>query len=187
MNLLFLIFIITPIVEIGVFMQVGDLIGLGPTLLMIFVTAILGVNLLKSQGISVWGEMQRQLAQGQMPATAMISAAQLLFAGGLLLTPGFVTDTVGFLLLVPQVRQLVAKYLLSKWMIKGQQTQGSFYSASSYSSSDYTRSEHSETEYSSSNYSKSDYPKSKLHTSDEKANRPKNSGRTIEGEFEDRS
>lgn len=113
------------------FIQVGDIIGLGPTLLMVFVTAIIGVNLLKSQGLSVWQDIQNQLAQGQIPALAMASAAQLLFAGGLLLTPGFVTDIIGFSLLVPAVRLFVAKQMMKRWTIKS-----GFHNASYHSQSD---------------------------------------------------
>lgn len=130
MNLFLLIFIITPIIEIGVFIQVGDFIGLGPTLLMVFVTAIIGVNLLKSQGLSVWQDIQNQLAQGQIPALAMASAAQLLFAGGLLLTPGFVTDIIGFSLLIPAVRLLVAKQMMKRWTIKSGFHHDNYYSHS---------------------------------------------------------
>jgi len=156
LNLLLLIFIITPIIEIGVFIQVGDIIGLGPTLLMVFITAIIGVNLLKSQGLSVWQEIQNQLAQGQVPALAMASAAQLLFAGGLLLTPGFVTDTVGFLLLVPAVRLLIAKQMMKRWTIKSGFQQSSYHSQSHV------------------------YSNSPNDTSN-------NFGRTIEGDFEEKS
>ncbi len=127
LNLLFLLFIVTPLLEIGVFIQVGDQIGLLPTLAMIFITAVIGVNLLKNQGLSVWQDTQTKLASGQIPALEMASAAQLLFAGGLLLTPGFVTDTIGFLLLIPNIRKLVAQYLIKRWQVKAHTASSSHY------------------------------------------------------------
>jgi len=111
--LLFL-FILVPIIEIGVFIQVGDQIGLGATLVIVIITAIIGVNLLKQQGFAVMRDIQNSLNQGKVPALEIASGAQLLFAGGLLLTPGFVTDIIGFLLMVPAIRLLLAKFLISR-------------------------------------------------------------------------
>lgn len=111
--LLFL-FILVPIIEIGVFIQVGDQIGLGATLVIVIITAIIGVNLLKQQGFAVMRDIQNSLNQGKVPALEIASGAQLLFAGGLLLTPGFVTDIIGFLLMVPAIRMLLAKFLISR-------------------------------------------------------------------------
>jgi len=111
--LLFL-FILVPIIEIGVFIQVGDQIGLGATLVIVIITAIIGVNLLKQQGFAVMRDIQNSLNQGKVPALEIASGAQLLFAGGLLLTPGFVTDVIGFLLMAPAIRMLLAKFLISR-------------------------------------------------------------------------
>ena len=156
-----------PIVEIGVFIQVGDIVGLGPTLLMVLATAIIGVNLLKRQGLHTWQEIQTQLSQGQVPAMAMASAAQLLFAGGLLLTPGFVTDTIGFALLVPAVRHAVAHRLIQGWTQKATMHQTGFYHQS-YSSS--TSEGHTQSPFTQNNSS---------------AGNRMNGGDVIEGEFED--
>jgi UPF0716 protein FxsA len=134
-RLLLVLFILVPIVEIAVFIQVGDQIGLTSTLFVVIITAILGVNLLKQQGFRAWRDIQLSLAQGQVPALEMASAAQLLFAGALLLTPGFVTDTVGFLLMIPQVRLLLAKRffkLTTKSPNSHQSTQTTDQSATSY-------------------------------------------------------
>jgi len=128
MQFILLLFILVPIIEIGVFIQVGDLLGLGLTLMIVFATAIIGVNLLKQQGIRAWTDIQTRMAQGQVPALEMASAAQLLFAGGLLLTPGFVTDAVGFALMVPAIRLVVAKQLMSRWSAKTNQTHSSQFS-----------------------------------------------------------
>lgn len=120
------LFILVPIVEIGVFIQVGDQIGLSKTLIIVVLTAIIGINLLKQQGFVAWREIQLSMAQGKIPAVEMAAAAQLLFAGGLLLTPGFVTDGIGFLLMVPQVRQFFAEKMISRGSFQSHSTTQSF-------------------------------------------------------------
>lgn len=108
-RLIVLFFISVPILEIMIFIRVGDQIGLAATLSIVVVTAIIGVHLLKQQGLQSWHNIQNMMAQGQLPAIEMAAAAQLLFAGGLLLTPGFLTDIIGFSLMIPQIRMLLAK------------------------------------------------------------------------------
>jgi UPF0716 protein FxsA len=132
-RILLVLFILVPIIEIAVFIQVGEQIGLSWTLLVVILTAVVGVNLLKQQGFRAWQQIQASLAQGQIPAVEMAAAAQLLFAGGLLLTPGFVTDIVGFLLMVPQVRLHLAQMLISQGMFKAQHSQGFYHSHQHYS------------------------------------------------------
>jgi len=122
-----LLFILVPIVEIAVFIQVGEQLGLGLTLAIVFVTAILGVNLLKQQGFKAWHDIQLSIQSGRVPALEMASAAQLLFAGGLLLTPGFVTDGIGFLLMIPRVRDLLS----SRFIALKTTTSSHFYQAES--------------------------------------------------------
>ncbi|MGB0494907.1 MAG: FxsA family protein [Kangiellaceae bacterium] len=111
---LFILFILVPIIEIGVFIQVGDQLGLGATIAIVIITAVIGVNLLKQQGFVAMRDIQNSLNQGKMPALELAAGAQLLFAGGLLLTPGFVTDSIGFLLMVPAIRMAVASILISR-------------------------------------------------------------------------
>lgn len=115
MKYLFLAFIAIPIIEIGIFIQVGDIVGLGMTLIIVLLTAILGVILLKQQGMNALEKIQVEVSQGRLPALEIISAAQLLFAGGLLLTPGFLTDAIGFTLMLPFVRQLITHQLVQHW------------------------------------------------------------------------
>ncbi len=140
-RLLLLLFILVPIIEIGVFIQVGDQIGLGATLVIVIITAIIGVNLLKQQGFAVMRDIQNSLNQGKVPALEIASGAQLLFAGGLLLTPGFVTDIIGFLLMVPAIRMLLAKFLISRINLSNIEMKsanfesGSFYQSSSSNTS----------------------------------------------------
>lgn len=104
---LLLAFIVVPLAEIAVLIQVGGWIGVVPTLALIILTAIVGTWMLRHQGFSVFSRAQRQLEQGVMPVAEVFEGLCLLVAGVLLLTPGFLTDAVGALLLVPQVRALL--------------------------------------------------------------------------------
>ena len=106
------IFILVPVIEIGVFIQVGGIIGLWSTIGIVILTAFIGTALLKQQGLSTLLTAQQKLNQGQMPAQELFDGACLLFAGALLLTPGFVTDTIGFLLFIPTVRLFLKDHIL---------------------------------------------------------------------------
>ncbi len=110
-RLIFLILIITPIVEIAVFIQVGGLIGLWPTLAAIVLTALIGTALLRQQGLATLARAQREMAAQRLPVRELFDGICLLLAGALLLTPGFVTDAVGFALLIPPVRDAIGKNL----------------------------------------------------------------------------
>ncbi|MBV7411025.1 FxsA family protein [Maritimibacter sp. DP1N21-5] len=101
---LLLLFIAIPLIEIGLFIQIGGLIGLWPTLLIVLVTAIIGSYLVRQQGLLALNQVADSFNQLRNPAEPMAHGAMILFAGALLLTPGFFTDTVGFLLLVPGIR-----------------------------------------------------------------------------------
>lgn len=105
--LLLAAFIGVPLIEIALFIQVGGWIGLWPTLGLIVLTAVIGVTLLRWQGVSVLMRAQRELAEGTLPVMQVFEGLCLVIAGGLLLTPGFFTDAVGALLLVPAVRKLL--------------------------------------------------------------------------------
>ena len=101
---LFLAFLLVPLIEIGLFIQVGGLIGLWPTLLIVVVTAILGTSLVKSQGAKALNDLRNSFSQLDDPSEPLAHGAMILLSGALLLTPGFFTDAVGFALLVPGVR-----------------------------------------------------------------------------------
>lgn len=131
-RILLILFILVPIIEIAAFIQVGEQIGLSWTLLVVILTAIVGVNLLKQQGFKAWQQIQLSLAQGQIPAVELAAGAQLLFAGGLLLTPGFVTDIIGFLLMVPQIRLHLAQLLIAQGMFKAKHSHGFYHSQTSH-------------------------------------------------------
>lgn len=106
MGKLLFLFIAVPAVELILLIKLGGMIGLLPTLAIIFFTGALGATLARWQGLSVLGQIQTQMAQGQLPANALFDGVIILLAGALLLTPGFLTDIVGFLSLVPGVRNV---------------------------------------------------------------------------------
>jgi len=108
------IFLLVPVVEIFLLIQVGGMIGAPLTILLVILTAIIGVRLLKIQGLSTLTRAQNKMQTGQMPAQEILEGMGLVVAGAFLLTPGFFTDTVGFLLLLPPTRNwLVSKIVLS--------------------------------------------------------------------------
>jgi UPF0716 protein FxsA len=111
---LFIAFLMVPLIEIGLFIQVGDAIGLWPTLGIVVLTAILGTSLVRSQGRLALGQMRNSFQTLSDPAEPLAHGAMILFAGALLLTPGFFTDAIGFALLVPPVRMAVYRYLRKK-------------------------------------------------------------------------
>lgn len=112
MGILLLALIVVPLVEIAVFIQVGQAIGLGWTLFGVVATAIAGAFFLRQQGLKTLRNAQATLARQEMPVREVFDGLCLFFTGALLLTPGFVTDTIGFLLLVPAVRGAVAGALM---------------------------------------------------------------------------
>lgn len=111
---LLLAFIAVPLLEIGLFIQVGGFIGLWPTLLIVLVTAILGARLVRAQGLRELANVQGSFNELRDPTEPLANGAMILFAGALLLTPGFFTDFVGFSLLIPQVRAAAFQFLKSK-------------------------------------------------------------------------
>jgi len=110
---LLLLFILVPLAEVGVFIQVGGLIGLWPTLALTVLTAIIGSICIRWQGLRLVGQARAQLQAGEAPVFEVVSGVCLVVAGALLLTPGFVTDTAGFLLLLPPVRRLLFDRVLA--------------------------------------------------------------------------
>jgi UPF0716 protein FxsA len=105
--ILLIAFIGVPLIEIAVLIQIGGWIGLWPTLGLIILTAIVGSMELRSQGLATVAKLRTQLDQGELPAQTLFDGVCLLFAGALLLTPGFVTDIAGFSLFLPPVRRFL--------------------------------------------------------------------------------
>ena len=120
--LLLLLFFTVPLVEIYVLLEVGGIIGVLPTIVLVVLTAVMGAGLIRAQGIATLGRVQQQLERGELPAVGIIEAALLLVAGALMLTPGFVTDTIGFLILVPPLRRwAIQSFLASRMAAAGGQ------------------------------------------------------------------
>ena len=113
-RLLFLLFLVVPLVEIACFILVGNAIGLWPTLLGVLVMAIAGSLLLRYQGMSVLNEIRNTMARGELPARSLADAMMIGLAGVLLITPGYFTDLIGLLLLIPPVRTAIYAYLRSR-------------------------------------------------------------------------
>jgi UPF0716 protein FxsA len=109
-----LLFILVPLVELYFIIVVGDMIGALWTVLLVLMTAVIGVNLLRLQGMSTLGRAQRNMAQGQVPAMEMMEGVALAVAGILLITPGFITDSIGFLLLLPVTRRTIIQYMMTR-------------------------------------------------------------------------
>lgn len=104
---LVLIFIVVPLAELYVIIQVGGAIGVVPTLLLLLADALLGSFLLRHQGRAAWVRFNRALAENRMPHKEVIDGVLVIFGGALLLTPGFITDVFGLILLIPPTRALV--------------------------------------------------------------------------------
>lgn len=108
------LFIGLPVVELALLFKVHEYVGLGPTILLVLLTGITGAALVRRQGIAILFRIQRELEAGKLPAPQMIDGIMILVAGALLITPGLITDTVGFALLVPFVRETIRGWLRKK-------------------------------------------------------------------------
>jgi len=121
--ILFIIFAVIPFLEVFVFIKVGQHIGVGWTLALTIITAIIGATLLRRQGLSTWMNAQKNLQDDKFPLEDLFNGLCLLAAGLMLLTPGFVTDTIGFLLFTPPFRHLIfislKDYFTGDFMSKG--------------------------------------------------------------------
>ena len=111
---LFLLFLLVPLIEIALFIQVGGLIGLWPTLGIVILTAIAGTFLIRSQGFLVMNQLRGSMSNLEDPTEPLAHGAMVLFAGALLLTPGFFTDALGLSLMIPGVRGKIFHFLRSK-------------------------------------------------------------------------
>ena len=101
---LLVLFLVVPFVELYVIIQVGHVLGVVPTLALLVAISMLGASLCKREGLAVVRRIQEQVAERRLPGVALLDGALVLLAGALLLTPGFITDAVGLLLLLPPVR-----------------------------------------------------------------------------------
>ncbi|WP_297527734.1 FxsA family protein [Thiohalobacter sp.] len=102
---LLLVFLTVPLIEIYLLIKVGGVIGAWPTVLLVVLTAVVGAFLIRLQGLATLQRVQLAMMRGEVPALEMLEGAVLVICGALLLTPGFFTDTLGFLLLIPALRR----------------------------------------------------------------------------------
>jgi UPF0716 protein FxsA len=114
MPIALILFILVPIAEMWLLITVGGWIGALPTIGLVLLTAVIGLALLRQQGFSTFLRAQQRMAAGQIPAQEMGEGLFLAVGGALLLTPGFITDTIGFCCLIPGLRQGIMSYLLRR-------------------------------------------------------------------------
>ncbi len=159
-----LLFIIVPLIELYLIIVVGGAIGALWTVLLVILTAVIGVSLLRIQGMSTLTRAQKNMAQGQIPAMEMMEGIALAVAGVLLITPGFITDAIGFLFLLPGSRQAIIRYILARSSVQagfgGQSINGQ-----------------------SKQYYQQKPGDKSSQNKPTKSNSPKKVGRTIEGEY----
>lgn len=108
---LLLLFTLVPLAELYLLILIGQAIGPALTIALVAVTGAVGVLLAKSEGLTLWGRVSRQLEQGEMPGDSMLDGLFILVGGIFLLTPGLITDTLGFVLLLPLTRAPIKRYL----------------------------------------------------------------------------
>jgi UPF0716 protein FxsA len=108
------LFIGLPIVELALLFKVHERVGMGPTVLLVLLTGIAGAALVRRQGVAILFRIQHEMEAGNLPAPQMIDGIMVLVAGALLVTPGLITDTVGFALLIPVIREYIRGWLRKK-------------------------------------------------------------------------
>lgn len=107
MYYLIALFVGLPIVELALLLKVHEIFHFWPTFLLVILTGVLGLTLVKRQGVAILQKIQQEMARGNVPAPQMIDGVMILVAGALLVTPGLITDATGFLLLVPFLREQI--------------------------------------------------------------------------------
>jgi UPF0716 protein FxsA len=111
---LLLLFLVVPVAELYVIYLVGDAIGILPTLGLLAVDSVLGTLLLRSQGRAVWRRFNEAMAAGRVPHREVVDGVLVIFGGAFLITPGFLTDVVGLLLLVPPTRSVLRRVVVGR-------------------------------------------------------------------------
>jgi len=123
---LFLIFTAVSLLEIFVLVKVGGFLGAWPTIFLVIITALIGSALVRSQGLQLVQKLQQRMAAGEIPGQQLVEGLMLIITGVLLVTPGFVTDLCGLLLLQPTIRANIAKVILANVKFAPQATMGGF-------------------------------------------------------------
>ena len=111
---LFLLFTLVPVVELYILVKLGTTFGVGLTLLIVIGTGILGATLSKREGLKVWFRIQEEMQNGRFPGNELLDGCLIFAAGALLLTPGLLTDILGFLMLIPRTRSIFKKWIKEK-------------------------------------------------------------------------
>lgn len=120
--ILFVAFFTIPPIEIYLLIKVGKVIGAGPTILLVVLMAVLGALLLRIEGLGTMRRVQAMVARGELPAREILEGLVLVIAGALMLTPGFFTDVLGLICVLPPVRRRLASGLLRRLLTRGQVT-----------------------------------------------------------------
>jgi len=115
-----ILFIVVPLVELYLIIEVGSVIGALWTVLLVVLTAVIGVTLLRIQGFNTLNRARQNMEMGTLPAMEMMEGMVLAVGGALLITPGFITDTLGFLCLIPVTRRAMIRYLMQRSTMHGQ-------------------------------------------------------------------
>ncbi|MFP6808829.1 MAG: FxsA family protein [Pseudomonadales bacterium] len=123
-------FITVPLLEMLILIQVGGIIGALPTVGLVVLTATIGIWLLRLEGMATLARVQEKLNKGQLPETELLEGIMLLVGGALLLTPGFVTDAMGFTCIIPICRRPLAKWIIRQGILKAANLSGSSFRAS---------------------------------------------------------
>ena len=124
MPIFLIAFIVIPILEMVILIEVGGIIGSLPTVGLVLLTAVIGAAMLRQQGAATLLRANQRMASGELPAQEMAEGILLAVGGALLLTPGFVTDTVGFACLIPFTRKWLASYVVNRMVVTGQMSMG---------------------------------------------------------------
>ncbi len=132
---LFLLFTLVPLAELTILIKIGSIFGVWHTIFVVIITGIMGAYLARNQGIRVMAELNTTFARGQMPTDPLIEGGLVLLSAAFLVTPGVLTDTIGFILVIPRTRKIVRDWLkkyLSKKMKDGAFTSGGSWTSYTY-------------------------------------------------------
>jgi len=111
---LLILFLCIPLIELGLLILVSQHTGLPFTIALVLITGLLGASLSRSQGLKAWNSVQTELRSGRMPSDSLFDGLMILLAGAFLITPGILTDLVGFSLLTPPFRRILQRYLMKR-------------------------------------------------------------------------
>ena len=179
MGKIFLLFIAATLLEIYVFIEVGSAIGAWSTIALILLSAMVGLSLVRVQGLQTLMEAQRKVSLGETPAREMLGGIMLALSGVLLVLPGFVSDIGGLLLLLPPVRNALVAHFLSKVKVQASQQQGHTFSGEFHHTNDREQQARLEA------FLKSQQQGSQQDSSPANHSQPNSdSGNTFEGDFE---